>query len=65
MCDIYIVLSFQKKSTKPMTEDQHIDDEIDRLVSECECPHKFEVTKVAERKYRVSSLRFMSLVDVR
>lgn len=45
-----------------MTEDQHIDDEIDRLVSECECPHKFEVTKVAERKYRVSSLRFMSLV---
>ena len=48
------ILTFQKKSTKPLTESEQIHDEIERLVSECECPHKFEVFKVAEGKYRVS-----------
>ena len=52
--DIRIAFPLQKKSTKPLTESEQIHNEIERLVSECECPHKFEVSKVAERKYRVS-----------
>jgi hypothetical protein len=37
----------------PLTEEEQIEDEVQRQVAQCTCRHKFRVHHVGEGKYRV------------
>jgi dystonin len=53
-----------KPKKEPQTDSEKIAVEIDRQVSQCTCPKKFKVSRVAEGKYRFGDSQQLRLVRI-
>lgn len=53
-----------KKPEKPKTEGQQILSEIDKLVNQCCCAHRYEYVKVDENKFRFGDSQKLRLVRI-